>query len=117
MDVYDNNEKILGRANYQKTLVLIASFFHGQLKCTAKEFSGIKTLLLLRINENQRFEIDFKVTSGKAKLVAVRKQEIALLAENVFSGQLTTRLPKGFCRIRLVGENADVKLKLRRIES
>jgi len=115
MDFYDNEKEISGLVNYQMTRVLVVTFFNGELKGKAKGFSGIKTISLLNVKENQSFEIDFNVTAGKAKLVAVKKKKVILLAENHFVGQVTTQLPKGFCRIRLVGEDANVKLKLRRI--
>jgi len=115
MDFYDNEKEIAGLINYQVTRILVVTLFNGELKGKAKGFSGIKTIANLRVKENQSFDIDFDVNAGKAKMVAVKKKEIIVLAENHFTGQLTTHLPKGFCRIRLVGEDADVKIKLRRI--
>ena len=115
MDFYDNEKEISGLVNYQVTRVLVVMLFNGELKGTAKGFSGIKTISVLRMKENQSFDIDFNVKAGKAKLVAIKKKEIIVLAENHFVGQLITHLPKGFCRIRLVGEDANVKIKLRRI--
>lgn len=115
MDYYDSEKEIVGLINYRVCLMMIATFFNGELHCTAKKFSGVKTILLLRVKENQRFDVNINVTTGKAKLVAIKNREIILLGENHFVGPIATQLHKGFCRIRIVGEDADVELKLRRI--
>ncbi|MCX5775209.1 MAG: hypothetical protein NTV44_02455, partial [Firmicutes bacterium] len=98
MDYYDSEKEISGLINYRVCLVMISTLFNGELKCTAKKYSGIKTIALLRVKENQRFEVEINVTAGKAKLVAIKNREIILLGENHFAGPIATQLSKGLCR-------------------
>ena len=118
-NIYDDESKIVSRVNYKKALVLTAFYSYKTKTLTgnAKSFTGIKTMLLLKCNNNQKFYLNFNVNSGKAKLVAINKQkQITLLAENNFLGQINTKFIKGFYRIRLVGENCDVNFNLKKIK-
>lgn len=115
MDFFTDDEKILSPINYQKTLKIIAAFRKGSLKCETKNFSGIKTIIWLRVSDNQKFHIEFFISKGKAKIVAVRKGRYECLAEANINTEISTMLGKGFHRIRLIGEQADIHLLLTKI--
>lgn len=69
-------------------------------------------LFYLRENTSCRIDVDFEVLSGRAKVVLIRKQSISDIAVNTAREALIFKLEKGFNRIRLVGEKAEVRLTL-----
>ena len=113
-------KRIIGKLNYSKALVFLTSYSYKTktLCCKTKKFTGVKTVLLLKCSEYQEFKLNFKILNGKAKIVAVNKHKrIITLAEEDFNDVFKTDFQKGFYRIRLIGENADVQFELQKIGS
>lgn len=114
--IYDDERKITGRLNHSIVFNLLSSYFKNKFKLKTRGFSGVRTILRLRCYENQKLQLDFHTTSGKAKLIAVNKnKEITQLAEQDFSGIVTTIFEAGIYRFRLVGIKADVEVHIERL--
>ncbi|MGD9901633.1 MAG: hypothetical protein AB7S44_03760 [Spirochaetales bacterium] len=116
--IYDEDEKIATIVNYGRANVLMSFYSYAKktLNGIAKGFSGVKTILFLKCKEHQKFNVQFTTIRGKAKLVAVSKDnKVTVLAENIFVGDINTKFEKGRYKIRLVGEAADVTFKLKKI--
>ncbi|NLB39832.1 MAG: hypothetical protein GX812_00515 [Erysipelotrichaceae bacterium] len=114
MDIFNDERRILSRVNNVRALVLVGRQFSNNIKMHATSFTGVKTIGLFYLRENTscRIDVDFEVLSGRAKVVLIRKQSIRDIAVNTAREVRIFKLEKGFNRIRLVGENAEVLLTL-----
>ncbi len=88
---------------------------HGKMQ----DGTGLKTLMAVADHDAEiELLIDFVVTSGECKLIAVNSttQEVTVLAEQ--SGQDVTKvLPAGTYSIRAVMRHADIELDIEKVQA
>ncbi len=82
-------------------------------------FTGYATLMMLRVKENQKVKIDFRVIEGECALAYTQKKEVHILSKDQkdFQEDVTLNVKKGFMRFRIVGEAASVELEIELVDA
>lgn len=116
--ILNDMDKIASRINRIKALVMIGrySFISKTLTVKAYKFTGYRTVLLMKCEDNQAFDVDINVNEGEAAIYAVDKNKtLKLLCEGNYSGKVHTNIKKGFYRVRVVGDNSAFDAKITKI--
>jgi hypothetical protein len=114
MEIWNDEKRLSSFVNYQKAKVMIGGQFKSKIKLRAESFTGVKTIGVFYMREDIscRFDLDFEVIKGRAKIILVRKSVITPVIFETNQRAVIFKLQKGFNRIRIVGEHADAKLTL-----
>ncbi|MDY0345442.1 MAG: hypothetical protein WCX85_01095 [Bacilli bacterium] len=114
MDIFNDESRLKSRVNRKAARVMIGRQLGNDIKLKTVSFSGVKTIGLFYLRENTscRVDVDFEILSGRSKVILVRKDTIADIAINSCKEARIFKLERGFNRIRIVGEAADIKLSL-----
>ena len=113
-DVYNDEKKLVSILNRKSALVFYARSKDKTLYCKTKKFTGVRTICRINCEENQKFYINFKTSNGKGKILLIKDKKIYQLVENDFEGNFSTDLKPGKYRLRLVGNNVDLKIELKK---
>lgn len=103
MNLYDNNKKLIGIINYNKSRCFFARKKGKSFVITTKNFCGVKTIKKINLKTSLHLNVNILCSEGKMKLVAIKEKEIILLAENQSK---EIELLSGVYRLRIVGDNA-----------
>ncbi|MDD3207250.1 MAG: hypothetical protein PHD98_02130 [Bacilli bacterium] len=114
MEIWNNDKRLSSFVNYQKAKIMIGGQFKSKIKLRTESFSGVKTIGVFYMREDLscRFDLEFEVTKGRAKIILVRKGIITPVISETNQRAVIFKLQKGFNRIRIVGEHADARLTL-----
>lgn len=114
MDIFNDKRRLRSRVNNLKALVICGRQLRNEIKLRTVSFSGVKTIGVFYARETIacRFDVDFEVASGRAKILLVRQDALTDIATSTSKEARILKQEKGFNRVRLAGEKADVKLSL-----
>lgn len=114
MDIWDNQKRLASRVNFMKARIIIGRQNGRQVNLRAASFSGVKTIGLFWVRERVscRFDAEMEISSGRAKLILVRQDKVTTLIQESGEEAKILILDKGFNRLRIVGEQASLKLSL-----
>ena len=103
-------EKALSRVNRKKALVSFTrrKVFKPVYKGRMKAFTGYQTLAHFRAKEREYLTIDFKVVQGEAVLGIAQKDTFTVLCDGACQKEMEIALDRGWARLRLLGESADL---------
>ena len=82
----------------------------GKYTFSANKCNGIKKLRDITVPENPVFDMTLKVESGRFKVVLVKDGEVFIICESDTEGPVSTTLAAGKYALKLVAEDAKVKL-------
>ncbi len=114
MDIWNNQRRLASRVNNMRAVVMIGGQRGNHVSLRTESFSGVKTIGIfwMRDNTSCRFDLEMEVSSGRGKLILVRKDLITTLISGTGQESKIVKLEKGFNRLRIVGEGAKIKLRL-----
>jgi len=114
MDIFNDERRLKSRVNNLRAAMIVGRQLRNNIRLRTASFSGVKTIGFFYVRENIscRLDIDFEVMSGRAKVILVHKDTMVDVATSTGKEARIVKLDKGFNRLRLVGEKADVKLTL-----
>lgn len=112
-----SSKKVMSKINYKKALVFIVTrkLREKSYKGRIKKFSGYANIARLKIEEMQNLYIEFNILEGHATLIAIQKDEMKILTDVNMQGHLTLPFKKGYTRLRLIGEHADLKFIIKKV--
>jgi hypothetical protein len=113
---YDD-QKVLSKINYKKALVFIVTrkLRDKSYKGKIRKFSGYANIALLKVEDLQNLYVDFKITNGKAALIAIQNGIMRPIADQNIESYITLPFKKGYVRLRLVGEQTDLTFSIKKI--
>lgn len=109
--------KVLSKINFKKALVFVVhrSLKNKEISAKIKKFTGYQNIGLIKVNDLQNLKIMLEITEGKAVLIAIRKKQLKILADNNTNGYVTLPFSKGWARLRLIGDHASLNLKITKV--
>ncbi|AQR91717.1 hypothetical protein CLOBY_33850 [Clostridium saccharobutylicum] len=114
--MYTDNEKIAQKSeNHTHTTYNISNNSDDDIEFQYGGFSGVDTIWILKSKDDEEITLDYdsKVNSGDFKAVLVNpEKEVQDILEGADQGNKTIKLAKGEYRFKLVGNNANGKVKL-----
>lgn len=115
-NTYNDNEKIAQQSeNHTHTTYNISNNSDNNIEFQYGGFFGVDTIWILNSKDDEDITLDYdsKVNSGDFKAVLVNpKGEIENILEGTDKGNKTIKLTKGEYRVKLVGNDANGKVKL-----
>lgn len=116
MDI--DQKKAVSMINRKRAAVFIAKYSYKYKVATARlvRFSGYANLMSLRVKENQKLHINYRVLEGECVLGYVQDKVFHKLADDKFEQSIQLNNRKGFIRLRVIGEKASVNLELKVIK-
>lgn len=111
-NIFNDDRKIRSIINYRVALMMFANIRRGIYTIKTLNFSGVVTLKKLNISDIQTFDIDVASIRGRIKLVAINKEEMIELLDTDQIAKKTVTLDKGKYRLRIIGCDTDVEIKI-----
>jgi len=112
--VYDDEKKLVSIVNKKMAMVFVVKYKDNALSCDTRSFSGVRTIGKWSCEVSQMIYIDLQVTQGRAKLILVKDKKVFPLVEGNYEGELKLDLEQGKYRLRMVGEETDAKLIIKK---
>ncbi len=114
--IYNDNERIVQEAEeHTHTTYNISSHSDNNIEFQYGGFSGVDTVWILKSTDDEEITLDYdsKVNSGDFKVILVNpEKKIENILKGTDQGNKTIKLTKGEYRFKLVGSNANGKVKL-----
>ena len=112
-----SHPNVMSRINRKKALVF---FVRRKLKekkmlGRVKKFTGYQNLGMIRVNDLQNLNVKLDIHEGQAALVAIRKKQLKILAENQTDCHITLPFSKGWARLRIIGDHASLTFEIKKI--
>jgi hypothetical protein len=76
-------------------------------------FTGYANLMLLKVNEHQKVDVNYRVLKGECALAYTQKKQIHVIAQENFDDQVELDVQKGFVRFRVIGKAASVNIEIK----
>ncbi|MFA5422105.1 MAG: hypothetical protein WC344_04965 [Bacilli bacterium] len=114
MDIWNDEQRLASHVNRLRALVMIGGQFGRKIKLRTGSFSGVKTIGAFWMNKDTscRYDYELLIKEGRAKIIIVRGRELTNLTAETSKGTRIVRMPKGWTRIRVVGEKTDIEFKM-----
>lgn len=112
--IYNDEKKLISLINRKRALLFILKIKNKVLKCITKKYTGVKTIGRAKFEKEKVLHIELNVSSGKAKVILIKNKKIKTIAENNFIGDV--KIENGKYRLRIVGENSNLNLKINLIK-
>lgn len=114
--MYNDNERIAQESeNHTHTTYNISNNSDDNIEFQYGGFSGVDTIWILKSKDDEEITLDYdsKVNSGDFKAVLVNpEKEVQNILEGADQGNKKIKLTKGEYRFKLVGNDANGKVKL-----
>lgn len=113
-----DQKKAISIMNRKKAKIFIVKYSYKHKVMTAKisKFSGYAKLMTLKVEKQQRLHIDYRVLNGSCILGYVQDKKFIQLADAKFNQEISLDNRKGFIRFKVIGEQADVHLEIKKID-
>ncbi len=109
-----NSKKAKSIVNHKKAKIFIVRYHYKTkvMKATIKDFTGYANLMMMRVKDDQKVLINYKVTSGVCALAYMQKDQFHVIAQETFNEEVVLNVKKGFMRFRVIGNDASIALTM-----
>lgn len=110
-----DQKKAISIINRKRAAVFVVKYSYKHKVTTARlvRFNGYANLMSLRVKENQRLHINYRVLEGECVLGYVQDKVFHKLADDKFEQAIELNNRKGLIRLRVIGDKASINLELK----